>query len=233
MDFNTWLQIIGALVFTAGIFTLYGHSLATDECQRNMSASREGFDNERKSLQAKCRNVMNEQVKAYTKLIAKEKEATLLTESIRESTNLRNMVIDALMINNVFKQEHLTDPLLALADLIKSEHQAVLDVNSPEIKRLLNKTKREHGKKVRKAADRKLEKTEREYEQYLKVSQDNTDWWRTDAHKQREHAHVLRQEFSMYQGMVMDNLEKYIRLPSVRNACIYALNEQHKAYKEL
>ena len=219
MDFNTWLQIIGALVFTAGIFTLYGHSLATDECQRNMSASREGFDSERKALQAKCRAALNDRTRA-------------IADSDKH-INLRNMVIDALMINNVFKQEHLTDPLLALADLIKSEHQAVLDVESPEIKRLLNKTKREHGKKVRKAADRKLEKTERDYEQRLIAKQNTLDMWKQTADITNTQAHSIAQEFSMYQGMVMDNLEKYIRLPSVRNACIYALNEQHKAYKEL
>lgn len=219
MDFNTWLQIIGALVFTAGIFTLYGHSLATDECQRNLGDSREAFNDERNNLRKG--------------LIASNKVIDIMSNGLRESNNLRNMVIDALMINNVFKQEHLTDPLLALTDLIKSEHQAVLDVESPEIKRLLNKTKREHGKKVRKAADRKLEKTERDYEQQLIAKQNTSDLWKRGCDEQREHAHVLRQEFSMYQGMVMDNLEKYIRLPSVRNACIYALNEQHKAYKEL
>lgn len=219
MDFNTWMMIVGGLVSTAGMFTLIGHSMATDECQRNMADSREGFDNERKALQSKCRAALNDRARA-------------IADSGKHN-ELIDIIIHALRVNDVFKEEHLDDPMLALTDLIKSEHQAVLDVNSPEIKRIISKAKREHGKKVRKAADRKLEKTERAYDLKVSAEKDAKDFWRTEYVHQKVQVAEIRQELSMYQGIVSQELDNYIRLPSVRNACNKAINAQHKAYKDL
>lgn len=223
MDFNTWMMIVGGLVFTAGMFTLIGHSMATDECQRNMADSREGFDNERASLQFAYRIAVSQRD------IAEE----LAKRGIDIHVELVGAILEGLRINDVFKEEHLDDPMLALLDLIKSEHQAVLDVNSPEIKRIINKAKREHGKKVRKAADRKMEKTERAYDLKVSAEKDAKDFWRTEYVHQKVQVAEIRQELSMYQGIVSQELDNYIRLPSVRNACIKAINAQHKAYKDL
>lgn len=223
MDFNTWLMIVGGLVFTAGVFTLIGHSLATDECQKNIADSRTYIEKERELLRSNCRTALNQRDNALK----------LVETGIVEHNELTNLIITSLRINNVFKQEHLSDALLALTDLIKSEHQAVLDVNSPEIKRIISKAKREHGKKVRKAADRKLEKSERTYD--LKVSSeiDAKEFWRTEYVHQKAQVVEIRQEFAMYQGIVSQELDNYIRLPSVRNACIKAINANHKAWQEL
>lgn len=223
MDFNTWMMIVGGLVFTAGMFTLIGHSMATDECQRNMADSREGFDNERASLQFAYRIAVSQRD------IAEE----LAKRGIDIHVELVGAILEGLRINDVFKEEHLDDPMLALLDLIKSEHQAVLDVNSPEIKRIINKAKREHGKKVRKAADRKMEKTERAYDLKVSAEKDAKDFWRTEYVHQKVQVAEIRQELSMYQGIVSQELDNYIRLPSVRNACNKAINAQHKAYKDL
>ena len=219
MDFNTWMMIVGGLVFTAGMFTLIGHSMATDECQRNIADSREGFDNERKALQAKCRTALNDRTRA-------------IADSGKHN-ELVDLIIHALRVNDVFREEHLNNSVLALGDLIKSEHQAVLDVNSPEVKRIISKAKREHGKKVRKAADRKLEKTERTYDQRLIEKQNVSDMWKRSADISNEQAHVIAQEFAMYQGIISQELDNYICLPSVRNACVKAINAQHQAYKDL
>lgn len=223
MDFNTWMMIVGGLVFTAGMFTLIGHSMATDECQRNMAVSREGFDNERASLQFACRTALNQ----------RDRAEELAKRGIDIHVKLVGAILEGLRINDVFKEAHLDDPMLALMDLIKSEHQAVLDVNSPEIKRIISKAKREHGKKVRKAADRKLEKTERTYDIKVSAEKDAKDFWRTEYVHQKVQVAEIRQELSMYQGIVSQELDNYIRLPSVRNACIKAINAQHKAYKDL
>ena len=223
MDFNTWLMIVGGLVFTAGMFTLIGHSLATDECQKNIADSRTYIEKERELLRSNCRTALNQRDNALK----------LVETGIVEHNELTNLIITSLRINNVFKQEHLSDALLALTDLIKSEHQAVLDVNSPEIKRIISKAKREHGKKIRKAADRKLEKSERTYEQRLIVKQNCIDLWKREAIDVREQINFNSQEFAMFQGIVSQELDNYIRLPSVRNACIKAINANHKAWQEL
>lgn len=223
MDFNTWMMIVGGLVFTAGMFTLIGHSMATDECQRNMADSREGFDNERKLLQSACHTALNQ----------RDMAEELAKRGIDIHVMLVSAILEGLRINNVFKEEHLDDPMLALIDLIKSEHKAVLDVNSPEIKRIISKAKREHGKKVRKAADRKLAQVESVYKQRLLEKVNMLDIWKREAIDVREQINLISQEFSMYQGIVSQELDNYIRLPSVRNACIKAINAQHQTYKDL
>ena len=223
MTYETGLMVMAASVFVAIVFTLIGHSMATDECQRNMADSREGFDNERKLLQSACHTALNQ----------RDMAEELAKRGIDIHVMLVSAILEGLRINNVFKEEHLDDPMLALIDLIKSEHKAVLDVNSPEVKRIISKAKREHGKKVRKADDRKLEKSERAYEQRLIEKQNVSDMWKRSAEISNEQAHVIAQEFAMYQGIVSQELDNYIRLPSVRNACIKAINAQHQTYKDL
>lgn len=91
---------------------------------------------------------------------------------------------------------------------------------------LINKAKREHGKKIRKAADRKLERVERTYEAELA----NQKGKYNDGMKSLA---IARSELSAFQSIVGQELENFVRLPSVRNKMLAAINQQHKAWKEL
>lgn len=102
-----------------------------------------------------------------------------------------------------------------------------------DLPKLINKAKREHGKKIRKAADRKLERTEREYEariNSLRVSLSSMQESNTSI---RGNLGEIRAELTAFQSIVGQELENFVRLPSVRNKMLAAINQQHKAWKEL
>lgn len=121
-----------------------------------------------------------------------------------------------------------------LLDVLRIEAQMTLDPTiSKQAAALINKAKREHGKKVRKAADRKLERTEREYEQRIKLYKDSLESAQGSNNILRANIGEIRAELSGYQSIVSQELDNFIRLPSVRNACIKAINQQHKAWQEL
>lgn len=98
---------------------------------------------------------------------------------------------------------------------------------------LINKAKREHGKKIRKAANRKLERIEREYKAHmlsLRISIREKQNANTTI---RGNLGEIRAELSAFQSIVGQELENFVRLPSVRNKMLAAINQQHKAWKEL
>lgn len=98
---------------------------------------------------------------------------------------------------------------------------------------MILKAKREHGKKIRKAAERKLERTEREYEQRLQLYKDSLESAQASNNIVRGSLGEIRAELSAFQGIVGQELENFVRLPSVRNKMLAAINQQHKAWKEL
>jgi hypothetical protein len=104
---------------------------------------------------------------------------------------------------------------------------------SSEIPSLILKAKREHGKKVRKAADRKLERTERDYEARMNSLLNTSNLWKSQCQRNAENLGHARAELSAFQSIVSQELDNYIRLPSVRNACLKAINANHKAWQEL
>lgn len=121
-----------------------------------------------------------------------------------------------------------------LLDVLRIEAQMTLDPTiSKQAAALINKAKREHGKKIRKAADRKLERVEREYEAQLAVAAEVILKARTISKERLIASANARSELSAFQSIVSQELENFIRLPSVRNACIKAINQQHKAWQEL
>lgn len=95
------------------------------------------------------------------------------------------------------------------------------------------KAKREHGKKVRKSADRKLERTEREYEAHIQEWQKMHDAGVAARDNLARNIATARGELSAFQSIVDQELHNFIRLPSVRNACKKAINTNHKAWQEL
>lgn len=121
-----------------------------------------------------------------------------------------------------------------LLDVLRIEAQMTLDPTiSKQAAALINKAKREHGKKIRKAADRKLERVEREYEAQLAMAAEVILKARTLSKDRLIASANARSELSAFQSIVSQELENFIRLPSVRNACIKAINQQHKAWQEL
>lgn len=127
------------------------------------------------------------------------------------------------------------DPAIhQLAQILRVSEQMALD---PAISRganqLINKAKREHGKKVRKAADRKLERVEREYEQRLQLYKDSLESAQGSNSIIRGNLGEIRAELSAFQSIVGQELENFVRLPSVRNKMLAAINQKHKAWKEL
>lgn len=121
-----------------------------------------------------------------------------------------------------------------LLDVLRIEAQMSLDPTiSKQAAALINKAKREHGKKIRKAADRKLERVEREYEAQLAMAAEVILKARTVSKDRLIASANARSELSAFQSIVSQELENFIRLPSVRNACIKAINQHHKAWQEL
>lgn len=121
-----------------------------------------------------------------------------------------------------------------LADLMRLEAKMAVDpAISREANQLINKAKREHGKKIRKAADRKLERVEREYEQRLQLYKDSLESAQASNNIIRGNLGEIRAELSAFQSIVGQELENFVRLPSVRNACLKAINQQHQAWKDL
>lgn len=121
-----------------------------------------------------------------------------------------------------------------LLDILRIEAQMTLDPTiSKQAAALINKAKREHGKKIRKAADRKLERVEREYEAQLAMAAEVILKASTVSKDRLIASANARSELSAFQSIVSQELENFIRLPSVRNACIKAINQQHKAWQEL
>lgn len=121
-----------------------------------------------------------------------------------------------------------------LIDILRIECQMSLDPTiSKQAASMINKAKREHGKKIRKSVDRKIDRAARECEGRLTIMLNEKNAWKANA--QRAHAAVgeTRSELSAFQSIVDQELHNFIRLPSVRNACIKAINQQHKAWQEL
>lgn len=134
----------------------------------------------------------------------------------------RNAVITPLLLN------HLWDPMVHANDEDAAVHTLLCwegaNALNPEIsvaaRKLINKAKREHGKKLRRQFERKLSKLVSNHEQEVKHITIRKDEWATACA-------TTRSEFSMYQGAVSQALDTFIRLPSVRNACQKDINTQH------
>lgn len=128
-----------------------------------------------------------------------------------------------------------------LLDILRIEAQMTLDPTiSKQAAALINKAKREHGKKIRKAADRKLERVEREYEARIaslritaETQQRSREHFAHENQTLRSDIGVIRAELSAFQSIVGQELENFVRLPSVRNKMLAAINQQHKAWQEL
>lgn len=143
----------------------------------------------------------------------------------------RNAVITPLLLN------HLWDPAVHANDEDAAVHTLLCwegaNALNPEIsvaaRKLINKAKREHGKKLRGQFERKLK---REIDKVLSDTQRvrvESDMWKHSSQSNAENLANARFEMSMYQGAVSQALDNFIRLPSVRNACQRDINEQHKA----
>lgn len=145
----------------------------------------------------------------------------------------RTHIIDTLTMLHLYRNEHVNDPELALHDLLAWEAGNALNPDiSVAARKLINKAKREHGKKLRGQFERKLK---REIDKVLSDTQRvrvECDMWKKSSQTNAENMANARFELSMYQGTVSQALDNYIRLPSVRNACQKYINEQHKDAQE-
>lgn len=110
-------------------------------------------------------------------------------------------------------------------DLLAAAHER-------DLAREILKAKREHGKKIRKQADRKLEKAERDCEVRLNEMLVRLNQWKHDAHKHVEYAACVRFEFSQFQSIISDVLENQVKLRPVRNKLFDEINKRHKQLKE-
>lgn len=121
-----------------------------------------------------------------------------------------------------------------LLDILRIEAQMTLDPTiSKQAAALINKAKREHGKKIRKAADRKLERTERTYEERIAAMHITISSMQQSNTYLRGELGEIRAELTAFQSIVGQELENFVRLPSVRNKMLATINQQHKAWKEL
>lgn len=121
-----------------------------------------------------------------------------------------------------------------LADLLSLEAKMAVDpAISREANQLINKAKREHGKKIRKAADRKLERFEREYEARINSLQITVKSMQQSNTTIRANMGEIRSELTAFQGITMRVLDNFVRLPSVRKKMIESINQQHQAWKDL
>lgn len=163
---------------------------------------------------------------------AMNEEHDAMYESMHTYKGYMDAVQDLAVI--YFCYDPTIGPRAQLSEILRLERMMELDPSiSQAAQKLIVKAKREHGKKIRKAADRKLERVERDYEQRINM-------WKASLVKSHEEslAHAAsvasaRSELSAYQSIVSQELDNFIRLPSVRNACIKAINQQHKAWQEL
>lgn len=170
---------------------------------------------------------------------AMNEEHDAMYESMHTYKAYMDAMHDAAIIS--FTYDPTKTPLQQLIDVVNAVKQEVLDpCISTEAQKLIIKAKREHGKKIRKAADRKLERTEREYEARItslniaaKTQQRSREHFAHENQTLRSDIGVIRAELSAFQSIVGQGLENFVRLPSVRNACIKAINQQHKAWQEL
>lgn len=143
----------------------------------------------------------------------------------------RNAVITPLLLN------HLWDPMVHANDEDAAVHTLLCwegaNALNPEIsvaaRKLINKAKREHGKKLRGQFERKLKREIDTVKLNLQSLRVECDTWKTRSQNNAENLANARFELSMYQGAVSQALDNFIRLPSVRNACQRDINEQHLA----
>lgn len=101
------------------------------------------------------------------------------------------------------------------------------EAHKRDLEREILKSKREHGKKVRKQADRILEKTERQYDARLTQQQITLNQWKHDAQRHAEAVVNARMELSMFQSIVTDTLESFVKLPAVRKKMLAGINQRH------
>lgn len=118
-------------------------------------------------------------------------------------------------------------------ELAQSGYDYGIDCMTQQYMRDINKAKREHGKKIRKAADRKLERTERAYEERIAAMHITISSMQQSNTYLRGELGEIRAELTAFQSIVGQELENFVRLPSVRNKMLATINQQHKAWKEL
>lgn len=214
---NGWYVLVGVL-FIAIICTMIGYVLRDTDHIRALDAERGNH------LAAQI-----EYCKANDNL---QDQVIALSKDVEHLTMWREAVYNLCIINHIDWDETNADATLAFLFYVEKK-EALDPAVSREARALINKAKREHGKKVRKAADRKLERTEREYEARLNTQLNSKNLWKAEAQNRAEALALARNEFSMYQGIVSQELDHFIRLPSVRKACNESINRQHKALQEL
>lgn len=163
---------------------------------------------------------------------AMNEEHDAMYESLHTYKEYMDAVQDLAVI--YFCYDPTIGPRAQLSEILRLERMMELDPNiSQAAHKMIVKAKREHGKKIRKAADRKLERTERDYEARIDVLKKYVEDYKQLYKGALGNTANARSELSAYQSIVSQELDNFIRLPSVRNACIKAINANHKAWQEL
>ena len=159
-------------------------------------------------------------------------EYSQVFEDLLSAQAWRDAVIELCVVNHISWDAN--NPEATLAFLMHVESQMALDPTiSKQAAALINKAKREHGKKIRKAADRKLERTERAYEERIAAMHITISSMQQSNTYLRGELGEIRAELTAFQSIVGQELENFVRLPSVRNKMLATINQQHKAWQEL
>lgn len=149
-----------------------------------------------------------------------------LRAALLKAEQWKDVMLDQLTVDFLLNAENSDSPSQALVDLLTHHYKLALD---PAVSRganqLINKAKREHGKKIRAKHARELAKMAAEYERQAQVATGV-------RHRQSKALALSRAEFSFYQSLIVCTLEKYVPLASVRNAFIKYINEAHKRWQD-
>lgn len=151
-----------------------------------------------------------------------------LHQQLVDALKWKYAVQDALLLLHTSWSEDAQDAQRDLSLLIETEISMALDPRiSQGAARLVTKAKREHGKKIRAQADRKLTKAVTEQKRVTAAKQTELDQWKRQAGLAEEHKQLARAELHRFQGALMDVLEAKIKLPTVRQSLVDELNRRH------
>ncbi len=154
--------------------------------------------------------------------------ADSLYTKLNHALKWKHAVQDALLLLHTSWSEDAQDAQRDLRLLIETEISMALDPRiSQAATRLVTKAKREHGKKIRAQADRKLAKAERAYEERIAHDQKHITDLTNRVFEEEKWKRLARAELSRFQGALMDVLEAKVKLPSVRQSLVDELNRRH------
>lgn len=154
--------------------------------------------------------------------------ADSLYAKLQDALKWKHAVQDSLLLLHTSWSADEQDAQRDLSLLIETEISMALDpAISQGALRLVNKAKREHGKKIRAQADRKLARSERDYEERLRHNQQHITDLANRIFEEEKYKRLARAELSQFQGALMDVLEAKVKLPTVRQSLLDELNRRH------